>query len=48
MFGNWISFVFIISLNLERNERNEYILAEIWVQPEILDLLQSLPISAGL
>ena len=47
-FGNGISWVCIISLNLERNRGGEYILEKMTVQPGILDLLQYLPVSAGL
>ena len=48
MIGNGLSWVCIISLNLSWNERNEYILEKMSIQPEILDLLQCLPVSAGL
>ena len=48
MFGNGITWVCIISLNLSRNRRDEYILERMNVQPGILDLLRDLPVSAGL
>ena len=44
-FGNGISWVCIISLNLERNRGGEYILEKMTVQHGILDLLQYLPVS---
>lgn len=40
MFSNGISWVCIISLNLVRNRRDEYILEKMTVQPGILDLLK--------
>ena len=39
MIGNGLSWVCIISLNLSRNDRDEYILEKMSVEPEILDLL---------
>ena len=48
MIGNGISWVCIISLDLSRNERGEYILEKIKIQPKVLDLLHCLPVSAGL
>ena len=48
MFGNGITWVCIISLNLSRNRRDKYILERMSVQPGILDLLRDLPVSAGL
>ncbi len=40
MFSNGISWVYIISLNLVSNRRDEYILEKMSVQPGILDLLK--------
>ena len=48
MFGNGVSWVCIVSLNLSRNRRGEYILKKMSVQPGILDLLRDLPVSTGL
>ena len=48
MIGNGISWVCIISLNMSRNHRGEYYLERMEVQPDILDLLRCLPVSAGL
>ena len=48
MIGNGISWVCIISLNMSKNHRGEYYLERMEIQPEIIDLLQCLPVSAGL
>ena len=48
MIGNGISWVCIISLDLNKNAKDEYILEKMKIQPEILDLLKCLPVSAGL
>ena len=38
----------MISLNLRRNKSKEYVLERMTVQPEIIELLHDLPMSAGL
>ena len=48
MFGNGISWTCLISLNLKRDNRGNYALEKMTVQPEIIDLLRDLPVSAGL
>ena len=48
MFGNGISWTCLISLNLRRNRSTEYILERMTVQPELVELLRDLPVSAGL
>ena len=48
MFGNGISWTCLISLDLRRNKRKEYVLERMTVQPELLGLLRDLPVSAGL
>ena len=48
MFGNGLSYCVIISINLERNSRGEYMIQRINVQDEIINLLESLPICTGL
>ena len=45
---NGISWVCIISLDLHKNAKDEYILEKMKIQPEIMDLLRCLPMSAGL
>jgi len=48
MFGNGISWTCLISLDLKRDSRKNYVLEKMTVQPEIIDLLRDLPVSAGL
>ena len=48
MFGNGISWTCLISLDLRRDSRENYLLEKMSVQPEIIDLLRDLPVSAGL
>ena len=48
MFGNGVSWTYLISLDLRRNKRKEYVLERMTVQPELLGLLRDLPVSAGL
>jgi len=48
MIGNGISWALIISLDLHRNEKDEYLLERMSVQPGLLNLLRDLPVSAGL
>ena len=48
MFGNGISWTCLISLDLKRNKRKEYVLERMTVQPELLEFLRDLPVSAGL
>ena len=48
MFGNGITWMAVISLDMRRNAREEYILETMSVQQGILDLLCNLPVSAGL
>ena len=48
MFGNGITWMAVISLDMRRNAREEYILETMSVQQGILDLLRDLPVSAGL
>ena len=48
MFGNGISWTCLISLDLRRDNRKNYILEKMTVQPEIIDLLSDLPVSTGL
>ena len=48
MFGNGVSWTCLISLNLRRNKSKEYVLERMTVQPEIIELLRDLPVSAGL
>ena len=48
MFGNGMSYCVIISINLERNSRGEYMIQRIEVQDEIINLLESLPVCTGL
>ena len=48
MFVNGISWKCLISLNLRRNVKKEYILERMQIQPEILELLGDLPATAGL
>ena len=48
MFGNGVSWTCLISLNLRRNKSREYILEMMKIQPEIIELLCDLPVSASL
>ena len=48
MFGNGVSWTCLISLDLKRNKRKEYVLERMTVQLEMLGLLRDLPVSAGL
>ena len=48
MIGNGLTWMAVISLNMRRNTKNEYILEPMTVQQGILDLLRDLPVSAGL
>jgi hypothetical protein len=48
MFGNGITWMAVISLDMRRSAREEYILETMSVQQGILDLLRDLPVSAGL
>jgi len=48
MFGNGLSWVCIISLDLEKNEKDEYVLRKMFIQSGILNILRCLPVSAGL
>ena len=47
MFGNGLSYCVIISINLERNSRGEYLVQRIKVQDEVINLLESLPVCTG-
>ena len=47
MFGNGVSWMCLISLDLKRNKK-EYILERMTIQPEILELLLNLLVSDGL
>ena len=48
MFGNGVTWTCLISLDLEFDERKDYILKEMTVQAGIIELLRELPVSAGL
>ena len=48
MFGNGLTWMAVISLDMRRNAKDEYILETMSVQQGILDLLRDLPVSAGL
>ncbi len=48
MFGNGVSWTCLISLDLKRNKRKEYMLERMSVQPELLEFLRDLPVAAGL
>ncbi len=48
MFGNGITWTCLISLDLEVDEKYQYIVKRMQVQPEILDLIRDLPVAAGL
>ena len=48
MFGNGLSYCVIISIKLERNSQDEYILRKLQVQNEVVKLLESLPVCTGL
>ena len=48
MFGNGVSWTCLISLGLEVDERYQYIMKEMVIQPEILDLIRDLPVVTGL
>jgi len=48
MFGNGVSWTCLISLDLKRNKRKEYVLERMTVQPELLEFLRDLPVAAGL
>ena len=48
MFGNGLSYCVIISINLERNSRGEYLIQRLRVQDEVVKLLESLPVCTGL
>ena len=47
MFGNGVSWTCLISLDLKRDRRKNYILERMTVQPEIIELLRDLTVSAG-
>ena len=48
MFGNGLSYVLIISINLERDRYDSYILSRIRVQDSIIKFLNSVPLCTGL
>ena len=48
MFGNGITWTCLISLDFEVDEEYQYIVKRMEIQPEILDLIRDLPVSAGL
>ena len=48
MFGNGVSWTCLISLGLEVDERYQYIVKKMVIQPEILDLIRDLPVVTGL
>ncbi len=48
MFGNGVSWTCLISLDLRRNKKKEYILERMSVQPELIEFLRDLPVAAGL
>ena len=48
MIGNGVSYSLQIKLNLERDNRDKYIVTELEIQPEILDFIESLPVCTGL
>ena len=48
MFGNGVSWTCLISLGLEVDEKYQYIVKEMVIQPEILDLIRDLPVVTGL
>jgi len=44
----YLGQVFLISLDLHKNEKDEYVILRMSVQPKVLELLQCLPVSVGL
>ena len=48
MLGNGISYALMITISLDRDSRNEYILKRIHIQEEVIDFLESIPVCMGL
>ena len=48
MFGNGVSWVCLISLDLKLDDKYDYVLEKMFIQPGILEILHDLPVSAGL
>ena len=48
MLGNGISHALMITISLERDSRNEYILNRIHIQDEVIEFLESIPVCMGL
>ena len=48
MFGNGLSYVLVLSINLERDQYDSYILSRIRVQDWIINFLNSVPLCIGL
>ena len=48
MFGNGLSYALIISINLERDQYDTYILSQVHVQDSVIDFLNSVPLCTGL
>ena len=46
--GNGISYALIISLNLEKDHENEYLVKKMTIQDSIISFLESLPLCMGL
>ena len=43
MFGDGLSWCATISLPYRRNQRGDYVVERIWVQPRLLEVLRDLP-----
>ena len=48
MIGNGISYALMITIALERNSRNEYMLNRIVIQDEVLNFIENIPVCTGL
>ena len=48
MIGDGVTFVLIISLELQRNKAGEYLIERMHVQEEVLDFLKQIPVCVGL
>ena len=48
MLGNGFSWALMISVNLERDTRDRYLVKTIKMQPEIIDFIETIPVCIGL
>ena len=48
MIGNGINYALMITIALEKDSRNEYLLNRITVQDEVISFIQSMPVCVGL